>query len=364
MAPSVRLGPALMTMVMAGVFALGCSDGLPLGEDATSVRVGGAPDEPQAATGNKTAKASKGLGLIDAEHYKIQVRGCKSGYTAEITEASQTVRLYKGDRGCAMEIVQFIRHGKEYLVDPARPFKTLAAGSYATFIADDFSALIVTIVSQLSDPLTTLDSFSLRFTEISKGDGFEMLSVVFGDEGSADRTKKVRGKTRQITEVTTEAPSFSVVRASLVNFNYKKSAANLSFDLECDTKIANGFCNADKLTDLAYGLFPDVDGTQEFCDETDMASCDRKWNAGVRRQLASAEIIQPGQEGLVNGGFFTKEKTNALQTPDNIQNAPKMLLVLRNAGMAYEFFGLELVTSQQLYLADVAAAGLASLNEN
>jgi len=274
----------------------------------------------------------KGLNLIDASAFTIRVQGCSSGYAVELTTNKTKLNLYKNDLNCLARLVDFTRNGKKYSPVAGKDFVTLAVGEKADFrSADGLDTIIVKVTKQISSPVQAGDSINFAFLESTgNAQSLGLLKIQFGLSG-----KNTRSGNSPI--------NFKMKRSQLVNIDPATGKGRVVFKLECNVILGrpnnpNADCGGVRLRDLSYVLVADtVNGSP--CPSNATACASYFNNAGL--SISNQEFIDPGTDGLTNGGFTTRvDATLALLTPGKINVTPNMLMIVTD-GKSYQWFNLD-----------------------
>jgi len=188
---------------------------------------------------NLEGRLDAGLNLVSTgTALKVQVSSCASGYTTGSVASptaitSGVVNLYKGDQGCLVKLVDFTLGSITYTADSSRGtgavnFSAWSAGSVASFAkvggtgaAGDL--IKVFVITQVSSILTTSDTISYAFTDISAGSTNTVSQANVSTAVPLSATGRV-------------APNLSIAQARYLSTNANGSA-NMSFTITCGSAV-------------------------------------------------------------------------------------------------------------------------------
>jgi len=270
--------------------------------------------------------SNSSLNLKQADGFKIQVDGCQSGYTATVNEVDPTIRVYKNDRNCLAKLESLVLDGFLYEPKPGSGFQTWLPGDLAFFqkAGSNDTSLRVLVKSQLSSPVLTEDSVSYEFSEVKRKDP----KTIPGPEVSEAHKVGVEGEL---------APPFHVFASSFQGIN-AKGAGLFEFILECDLlqtgSDASSSCGGSLNSDIDYKLVEDTfSGKLTYLNAVKIFSSPGTQVLGVDNHASGTQSK--------NGGFKT---TGPLFGPDQMHLRPKMILVLRRAGISFTYFNISVST--------------------
>jgi hypothetical protein len=138
-----------------------------------------------------------------------------------------------------------------------------------------------------------------------------------------------------------------------------KQTLQWKFTFQCQSKLVvkndptKTTCEGLALGTISYVLVKDTfDGVP--CKKQSIGKCKALFDGAERNVDASTDIVLPGADGLVNGGFVTKANlATALRGPDNLAQNPNMMIVLTN-GESYQYFNVDAKVAVTMYLTDDA----------
>ncbi|MGE0172668.1 MAG: LamG-like jellyroll fold domain-containing protein [Oligoflexales bacterium] len=291
---------------------------------------------------HETRSSEISLNLVGADTFHINIEGCASGNNPSLDNNSADVNIYRFDRGCLAKLIDFGHGSKSYTPEPGFEFTTWAEGDQATFISDDATErFLVKVASQLSDPVMDSDTINYTFFKIVKS--VVTVDVLDVDPGNKDTVGQ-------------NAPAFSVSSVEYVGEVGATGAFKFVFKLHCNSALTNvgtpslTACSGVKLNDTSYALVRDTYNDQP-CSEATASTCASivAGNSPLAVDASSADLIEPGTNGIANGGFFTKTGASTLTSHADIAGDPHMILILKNtvAG-SYQFFNIDVKVDHTL----------------
>lgn len=317
-----------LSLVLANV---GC------GEDTAHFVEVETPAGSVVAEKRKNASAESNLRLIDAPRYTILIDGCRSGYRSRITEENPEIYLYKNDLSCVAKLLDFERDGKAFKPFAGKGFTTYQYGDSAVFTSEDgLHVLTVRVTRQLSSPTQAGDTVNYAFSELVEStQKMGILRTIFGSKGA-------------VTGFLANPLHFNIRAAKIVNVVARREAVQVTYKFECEVPLKRAFfqstftedssCDGAALKNLKYVLVEDkMDGVP--CRKT--SDCSKFFNGNKGTAIETADVIAPGTEGLVNGGFHTKRTiSDALISPSDVTKHPNMLLIIGGQN-AYQWFNVD-----------------------
>jgi hypothetical protein len=268
------------------------------------------------------------LDLRSASSYLIQVEGCLSGFSSSATEAEASIRIYKDDQNCLAKLQSLTIDGSVYQPLAGSGFQTWKPGELAVFqkVGSPNLSLRVTVVSQLSSPVTTSDSIQYSFSEISQNDSREIPNQTVSEA----HTITVNGEL---------APQFQIASSTFKGLG-GKGGGIFEFTMECNKdqvgSDAKSQCGGSYNTEVDYKLIEDTSsGKLTYQDALIIFS-----SPGIA--VLGADNHTPGT--LTKRGGF---KTSSLNGLDELHKRPKMILVLRQGKTSFTYFNIKVSTIAQ-----------------
>ena len=267
------------------------------------------------------------LGLLTADmlSYTISMQGCVSGLSSEASDTNPFLDAYILDHGCLGQLTSIQYRGTTWTMSSTNPFSTYAVGDSGIYTAnnDGITQLQVTVLSQLSDPLAATDIVAYSFVEKQPGNS----------ETVADF--RINAPT---VVLGTGAPSFVIQQANLVGIA-TTGEGQFAFTLECDQMVSfdadnNPNCHDNLLGQTTYLLTQDpMDHQLSFAEVGALFAA----GTGVTSVTIPDDFIEPNDLWYPNGGFTTKQGSNALTGPGILEKNPNMILIVASQG-AYQLF--------------------------
>lgn len=270
-----------------------------------------------------------------AQGYSITIENCVSGFVSTVTELSGSqANVYRGDSNCMgkLNLIQYL--GATYVPTVADPFDTWTVGDTAIFEnpANPGQTMKVTVVSQLSSPINTLDVISYTFDASYLG-----LDQSIGPDTYAESHALSTGDA--------PAPQFSVVQQSMLDIT-DQGAGKFSFVLECDGADvvdtgASMTCLGLPIVGMKYKLVDDIYSPAEITiDEADVL-----FDGLDEKTIDVADLYDVGQGGTTTGGFKTKDDivNDVLIGPDDFINNKEMILIFKY-NSTYLYFQIHVQT--------------------
>lgn len=272
--------------------------------------------------------------------FHIMVDGCASGLRAQGV-AAETLKLYRSDLGCKGKLTQFhIENEAYYLADANARFEQ---GDRVTFRTEDGSKeRTVLVAKQLESPLNANAELSFKVLGITQDLG--SWQVLQFKRGQSERIRQCNNRNRM--------PNYKIQQATILAESPSSQSFRVSFLVECGQPIRRQgrrvpSCYGSAMNDLQYVLVKDTVHDRP-CDETSPSRCNSFFRSDVHYVNACSEIIYPGEQGLVNGGFVTTLKVDqALMTPSNTAANNQMLLILRNR-FGFQYFNVDLQVASRV----------------
>lgn len=274
------------------------------------------------------------FGLADATSFTMSLEGCASGYSSTAHETDPSLKVYKFDQNCLAKLTAFSFGGVNWVPSATAPFTTWLANDTAKF-ADSTNALnqiLVKVASQLDNPVSGTEPVTYKFSEIRTGSDTNIPQTVVGDS----HIMSVNGQA---------APSFTVKSVGFLSMT-TAGAGQFQFTMECtDPLTGSGIavaCKDVKFIDLKYKLVEDT-----FGGVLTHAQAAGLFSSGSDSVAIPGDVVNPGQNGTINGGFVTKAGAQALTGPNQMHSHPNMLLVLEASGTSYIYYNVDVATLTQ-----------------
>jgi len=262
-----------------------------------------------------------GFSLASATSFVMSLDGCASGLTVgSITQGNPGVNVYKFDQGCKVKLSSFVLSGLTYTPTVGDPFTSWAPGDVATFSSGSLE-MIVTVTSQLNNPITGTEAVAYSFTQLAAG----------ADESVAE---SVVGDSHALSVGGIDAATVDVVGVTM-NGMTAAGAGQFVFKVECLTNITGTApalsCGNNLMTTLKYVLVEDTTGG------TLTAAQAAALFASAGTTVDAADQLPLGTPGAVKGGFNTQTLTG----PNAMHTHRSMLLVIQSGDTSYRYFNVD-----------------------
>jgi hypothetical protein len=200
---------------------------------------------------NLAVAQQSGFSLASSSAFTMALTGCESGLTyGSITQNVAKIDVYKNDRGCRIELIDFESSNATYIPDGDGFGADWSENRVANYknASDAADKLRVVIQSQLSNPVVADETVVFSFTEARSGAGETLSHEAVGNQNSLSVNGQI-------------APEFNLTAVSFLGIAADSGGAGqFSFGLDCEDPVVGTSCNGLEMTSIRYRLIKNESG--------------------------------------------------------------------------------------------------------